>query len=196
MTARQALCASTLTQCPAMCATAARTATPHSHTSHAHHNHTYAHPGQLHTQNHGPEGQVPRCGAGPHAVVPWAYSSCRKRTAHRPLCCGATDIRAPPGDAMFTPSTESWSHSSATPHQPCEPLPSTGCAVSTCPGFSPRSTREIQYSGNGPPQGPAPGSRAAVLSPTINDATTHGVAAPRVWALHGEMPTSPVIFKL
>ena len=42
MTARQALCASTLTQCPAMCATAARTVTPHRHTAHTHHNHTYA----------------------------------------------------------------------------------------------------------------------------------------------------------
>ena len=44
MTARQALCASTLTQCPAMCATAARTATPHSHTRHAHTTTTHTHP--------------------------------------------------------------------------------------------------------------------------------------------------------
>ena len=53
------------------------------------------------------------------------------------------------------------------------------------------------YSGNGPPEAPTPGSRAAVLSPTSNDGATHDSVhcthhrAPRVGTLHAEIPTPP-----
>ena len=164
MTARQALC--TTVPCEVCdCSTHSHTHSHTSHTSHTHYNHTYAHPPSvLHT--HTTMAQKAKYQGVAHICMP-PHLGHTPGAAHvrQPLRCRAADIRAPPGDATFTPSTESWSHSSATPHQPCEPLPSTGCAVSTCPGFSPRSTREIQYSGNGPPQGPAPGSGAAVLSP-------------------------------
>ena len=141
--ARQPLCASTL------CNVCDRST--HGHTRHAHTTTTHTY-----TQCVTHAEPWPR---RPTTKV-WHTSACHRtlgilvvpHTYGSPLCCGATDMRAPPGDVTCTPSTESWSRSSVTQHQPCEPLPSTGCAVSTCPDFSARSTREIPYSGNGPPE--------------------------------------------
>ena len=172
-----------------------------SHTSHTDHNHTYAHPPSVlhtHTENHGPEGQVPRCGAHLHAAAPSAYSWRRTRT---PARCAAV----PP----------TYAHRQAT--QRSRPAPSHGATAarhrtsraSRCrrPAalypLARASTHDAHerssalYSGNGPPEAPTPGSRAAVLSPTSNDGATHDSVhcthhrAPRVGTLHAEIPTPP-----
>ena len=152
-------------------------------------------PSVLHTQNHGP---VPRCAAGPHATVPWAYSSCRTRTAVRcaavpPTCAHrqATQRSRPAPSHGATAARHRTSRASRC-RRPAALYPLARASTHDA-----HERSSALYSGNGPPEAPTPGSRAAVLSPTSNDGATHDSVhcthhrAPRVGTLHAEIPTPP-----